>query len=68
MKDLIQSLCGKLEDLGINPITLLTAIGIFLILVILIAVFFIFPKLFGILLIIATCEAIIALIYVMLEC
>jgi hypothetical protein len=68
MKDLIQNLCGKLEDLGINPITLLKAIGIFLILVILIAVFFIFPKLFGILLIIAICEAIIALIYIMLEC
>lgn len=67
MKDLIQSLCGKLESWGIEPIILAKAIGIFLILAILIAIFFIFPKLFGILLVIAVCVAIITLIYVMIE-
>lgn len=67
MKELIQSLCGKLEDWGIEPIVLAKAIGIFLILVILIAIFFIFPKLFGIMIIAAICVAIITLIYVMIE-
>lgn len=67
MRTLIESLCGKLESWGIDPITLAKAIGIFLILIILIAIFFIFPKLFGILLITAVCIAAIALIYVMLE-
>lgn len=67
MKTLIENLCGKLEDWGINPITLAKAIGVFLILVIIIAIFFIFPKLFGVLLLIVICIAVIALIYTILE-
>lgn len=66
MKDLIQSLCGKLEDWGIEPIVLAKAIGIFLILVMLVLLLVTFPVLFGILLIAAICVAIIALIYFML--
>ena len=52
---------------GIEPIILAKSICIFLILVILIAIFVIFPKLFGVLLIMAVCVAVIALIYIMLE-
>lgn len=66
MKDLIQSLCGKLEDWGIEPIVLVKAIGIFLILVTLVLTMVTFPVLFGILIIVAICLAIIALIYTML--
>jgi glucan phosphoethanolaminetransferase (alkaline phosphatase superfamily) len=60
-------LCDKLEDWDIEPIILAKAICVFLILVVLIATFIIFPKLFGILLIMAICIAVIALIYVMIE-
>ena len=67
MKILIESLCGKLEDWDIEPIILAKAICVFLILVILIAIFVIFPKLFGVLLITVICVAMIALIYTMLE-
>ena len=67
MKTLIENLCGKLEDWGIDPLTLLKAIGIFLILAILIVIFIIFPKLFLALLVIAICITMIALIYLMLE-
>ena len=67
MKTLIENLCGKLEDWDIEPIILAKAICIFLILVILIAIFVIFPKLFGVMLIMAICIAIITLIYVMIE-
>lgn len=64
---ILENLCDKLEDWGIDPLTLLKAIGIFLIIVVLIAIFVLFPKLFGILLITVVCIAVIALIYVMLE-
>ena len=67
MKTLIENLCGKLESWGIDPIRLIKAIGIFLIIIILIAIFIKFPALFGITWIIITCIAIIALIYSMLE-
>lgn len=67
MKTLIENLCGKLKDWDIEPIILAKAICIFLILVILIAIFVIFPKLFGVLLITVICVAMIALIYTMLE-
>ena len=67
MKTLIENLCGKLESLGIDPITLAKAIGVFLVLVIIIAIFLIFPKLFGVLLVIVICIALIALIYTILE-
>lgn len=66
MKNLIQSLCGKLEDWNIEPIILAKAIGIFLILVMLVLLLVTFPVLFGILLIVAICVVLIALIYVML--
>ena len=66
MKELIQSLCGKLESWNINPIILAKAIGIFLILVMLVLLLVTFPVLFGILIIVAICIAIIALIYTML--
>ena len=67
MKTLIENLCGKLKDWGIEPIILAKAIGIFLILFILVVIFVIFPKLFGVLLIAIICVAVIALIYTMLE-
>lgn len=67
MKILIENLCGKLKSWGIDPITLAKAIGIFLILVIIVAIFFIFPKLFGVLLLTVICVAVIALIYTILE-
>ena len=60
-------LCDKLEDWDIEPIILAKAICVFLILIILIAIFVIFPKLFGVLLITVICVAMIALIYTMLE-
>ena len=66
MKELIQSLCGKLEDWNIEPIILAKAIGIFLILVMSLLLLVTFPVLFGILLIVAICVVIIALIYFML--
>ena len=60
-------LCDKLEDWNIEPIILAKAICVFLILVVLIAIFVIFPKLFLALLVIAICVTMIALIYCMLE-
>ena len=67
MKILIENLCGKLESWGINPLTLLKAIGIFLIIVILVITFIKFPILFGILLIMSVCVAGIMLIYLMID-
>ena len=67
MKTLIENLCGKLEDWGIDPITLAKAIGIFLIIAILIVIFVIFPKLILASLITALCVVMIALIYFVLE-
>ena len=67
MKTLIENLCGKLTEWGIDPITLAKAIGIFLILTILMAILVIFPKLFLALVITIICVVMIALIYIMLE-
>ena len=67
MKTLIENLCGKLESWGINPITLLKAIGIFAIIAVLISLFFIFPKLILALLLIAACVMLIGLIYSLIE-
>ena len=67
MKTLIENLCGKLEDWGIDPLTLLKAIGIFAIIAVLILLFFIFPKLILALLIIAACVMMIGLIYSLIE-
>ena len=66
MKTLIENLCGKLIEWGIDPITLGKAIGIFLILTIAMAIFVIFPKLFVALLITVICVVMIMLIYYML--
>ena len=67
MKTLIENLCGKLIKLGIDPLILLKAIGVFLMIIILIAIFIKFPVLFGIVWISAICIVIIALIYFMLK-
>ena len=64
---ILENLCGKLIKLGIDPLILLKAIGVFLMIIILIAIFIKVPVLFGIVWISATCIAIIALIYLMLE-
>ena len=67
MRTLIENLCGKLKDWGIDPITLAKAIGIFITLVIIVALMFLFPKMYIGLLIILMCVMLIALIYSMLE-
>lgn len=67
MKTLIETLCGKLEDGGIDPITLVKAIGIFIDLVIVIILMTTSPLLFIILLITAICVVMIGLIYTMIE-
>ena len=67
MKTIIENLCGKLEDWGIDPLTLLKAIGIFAIIAVLISSFFIFPKLILTMLIIAACVMMIGLIYSLIE-
>lgn len=67
MKTLIENLCGKLIEWGIDPLTLLKAIGIFAIIAVLIASFFIFPKLILAMLIIAACVMMIGLIYSLIE-
>lgn len=67
MKTLIKNLYGKLEDWGIDPAILTKAVGIFLILTILMAIFVIFPKLFLALVITIICVVMIALIYIILE-
>ena len=67
MKTLIENLCGKLKNWGIDPLTLLKAIGVFLIIVILLGLMVTFPILFAIVLITVLCVAVIGLIYLMLE-
>ena len=67
MKTLIENLCGKLIEWGIDPLILLKAIGVFLMIIILIAIFIKVPVLFGIVWISAICIVIIALIYFMLK-
>ena len=67
MKTLIENLCGKLIEWGIDPITLAKAIGIFLIIVILIGLLITFPIVFAIILTIVICVAAIGLIYLLLE-
>ena len=65
--EILKSICDKLESWGIDPIRLMKAIGIFLVIAILIVLFVTIPKLFGILLITVICVVIIALIYTILE-
>lgn len=43
MKTLIKNLCGKLEDWGIDPITLAKSIGIFIVLFIIVALMIEYP-------------------------
>lgn len=67
MKTLIKNLCGKLEDWGIDPLTLLKAIGIFLVVVLVIVIMVTYPILFIILLTAILCVLLIGLIYTMIE-
>ena len=67
MKTLIENLCGKLESWGINPLTLLKAIGIFAVMAIVVLTLCIFPKLLLATLIIALCIMVIGLIYCVIE-
>ena len=67
MKTLIENLCGKLEDWGIDPLTLLKAIGIFLVVVLIIVIMVMYPVLFIILLTAILCVLLIGLIYTIIE-
>ena len=67
MKTLIENLCGKLEDWDIDPIILVKSIGIFLILVVVVALMIIFPVLFMVLLGILMSILLIVLIYAVVE-
>ena len=67
MKTLIENLCGKLESWGIDPITLVKAIGIFLVIAIIIVIMVIYPVLFIILVVTLLCLLLIGLIYSMIE-
>ena len=67
MKTLIENLCGKLDDWGIDPITLVKAIGIFLIVAIIVVIMVMYPVLFIILLVTLLCLLLIGLIYTMIE-
>ena len=67
MKTLIKNLCGKLESWGIDPLTLLKAICIFLVLLALVGLMVAFPILLVIVLITTLCVFLIGLIYIMLE-
>ena len=63
MKTLIENLYGKIEDWGIDPIRLMKAIGIFLVIVILIVLFFIYPPFILGIMIALACVMIIGMIY-----
>lgn len=63
----LKNICGKLEDWGIDPITLMKAIGIFLVFIVIVVVMVIYPVLFITLLTIILCILLIGLIYLMLE-
>ena len=63
MRTLIENLCGKLESRGIDPIRLAKAIGIFLVIVILIALLFIYPPFILGVMIAFACVMMITMIY-----
>ena len=67
MKTLIENLCGKLKDWGIDPITLAKAIGIYLIIILSVSLMVIFPILLKIVAIIIICIGLVGLIYLMIE-
>ena len=64
---ILENLCDKLEDWGIDPLTLLKAIGIFLVVVLIIVIMVTYPVLFIILLTAILCVLLIGLIYSMIE-
>lgn len=61
---ILENLCDKLENWGIDPITLAKAIGIFLVVVIIVVMY---PVLFIVLLTAILCILLIGLIYAMIE-
>lgn len=67
MKTLIKNLCGKIEDLGIDPITLAKAIGIFIVLIIVVLIIVTFPIILPILLTLLISIVLIGLIYTLIE-
>ena len=67
MKTLIKNLCGKLDDWGIDSITLAKAIGIYLIIILSVSLMVIFPILLKIVAIIIICIGLVGLIYLMIE-
>ena len=64
---ILENLCDKLEDWGIDPLTLLKAIGIFLVVVIIVVIMVMYPVLFIVLLVTLLCLLLIGLIYSMIE-
>ena len=66
-ESIIKYLYDKIEDWGIDPISLTKAIGIFLIIVLLIGLMVLFPILLKIVVITVVCVILIGLIYLMLE-
>ena len=60
---ILENLCDKLEDWGIDPLTLLKAIGIFLVVVLVIVIMVTYPILLAAIL----CVLLIGLIYAMIE-
>lgn len=67
MRTLIENLCGKLEDWGIDPITLAKAIGIFIVLIIIVALMIKYPVILLILTGLLISVALIMLIYGIIE-
>ena len=66
-ESIIKYLYDKIDDWGIDPISLTKAIAIFLIIVLVIGLMFIFPIVLKIVVVIAICVFFIALIYLMIE-
>ena len=64
---ILENLCDKLVDWGIDPITLAKAIGIFLVVAIIAAIMVMYPVLFIVLLVTLLCLLLIGLIYSMIE-
>jgi hypothetical protein len=64
---ILENLYSKLEDWGIDPITLAKAIGIFLVVVIIVVIMVMYPVLFIMLLTAILCVLLIGLIYSMIE-
>ena len=64
---ILENLCDKLDDWGIDPITLAKAIGIYLIIILSVSLMVIFPILLKIVAIIIICIGLVGLIYLMIE-